>query len=691
MSDTPSGIGPANRPRRAPPPRRRPLWLTTVWIFAAIVVALAVAFLLTPHGQSGAGRSGASSSRGAAAGGRGGRSGASAGAAGARTPTVVGIATAALGDIPIQLSELGTVTPQAAVTVQSQINGPLMAVYFTEGQAVRKGQLLALVDPRPYEINLQQAQGQLLRDQASLDEARLDVARYKTLVAQDSVARQTYDQAVTTLKQDQGVVKVDQAAIASARLNISYCHVKAPVAGRVGLRQVDPGNLITTNEPNGLVVINQLDPATVIFTLPEDAIPQVAQRMAAAGGLPATAYDRTGATALAQGELYTLDNLIDTSTGTVKARARFANPSGVLFANQFVNVTVLVDTLTGVVTVPAVAVRHGPQGDFVYVVQPDSTVKVTPVKVGPAQGETTSIQSGLNVGDVVVTEGGDRLSDGAHVIQPQDAARFAQMQARQRKPAGGLLGWIEGLFGVKQPPAQGANSGQAADNTGGAPSGAGGQGAARRAALLASLNLSADQQAKASQIFADARTKAQAAGDDAQARRQIMQDANNQLEAILTPEQKAKFEAARAQARPGATGSSAAPTSGAAPAAPASVSSAPHASRRGGPPPASGQPPAPVTASASATPPAGPGGQGGPGAGRGRFIEALGLSAAQKAQADQIFAAARAQAQGSTDPNARRAAMQQAFEKLNAILTPDQKAKLAALRAQGRSSGNGGG
>jgi multidrug efflux system membrane fusion protein len=695
LSDTPSGIGPANRPRRAPPPRRRPFWLTTVWIFVAILVALAIAFLLTPHGQTGAGRSGASSGRGAASGGRGGRSGGAGapGASGARAPTVVGIATAALGNIPIQLSELGTVTPQAAVTVQSQINGPLLAVYFKEGQTVRQGQLLALVDPRPYEITLQQAQGQLMRDQASLDEARLDVARYKTLVAQDSVARQIYDQAVTTFKQDEGVVKVDQAAIGSARLNITYCHVKAPVAGRVGLRQVDPGNLVTTNEPNGLVVINQLDPATVIFTLPEDAIPQVAQRMAVVGGLPATAYDRTGATALAQGELYTLDNQIDTTTGTVKARARFANPSGALFANQFVNVTVLVDTLTNVVTVPAVAIRHGPQGDFVYVVQPDSTVKVTPVKVGPAQGETTAIQSGLNVGDVVVTEGGDRLSDGAHVVQPQDAARFAQMQARQGKPAGGLLGWIEGLFGVKPPPAQGAGFGQSADNSGGAPAGAGGQGAARRAAMLAALNLTADQQAKASQIFADARTKAQAAGDDAQARRQIMQDANNQLEAILTPDQKAKFEAERAQARPGASGSSS-PASAAPPAAPASASSsAPHAGRRGGPPPSSGQPTAPTPAAASATPAAGPGGQsglGGPG-GRGRFIEALGLSAAQKAEADQIFAAARAQAQGSTDPNARRAAMQQAFEKLNAILTPDQKAKLAALRAQGRSSGNGGG
>ena len=663
MSDTPSGFGPAN-PRRAPPPRQRPLWRTTVWIFAAVLVAIVVAFLLTPHGQGGgnraAGAGGAAAAGGRGRGGAGGAGGAG-GGAGGRAPTVVGIATAALGDIPIQLSELGTVTPQATVTVQSQINGTLIAVYFKEGQAVRKGQLLALVDPRPYEVSLQQAQGQLMRDQASLDEAKLDAARYKTLVAQDSIARQTYDQQVATVKQDEGVVRIDQAAIASAKLNIAYCHVVAPVSGRVGLREVDPGNLVTTNEPNGLVLINELDPATVIFTMPEDSIPQVAQRMAAVSGLPATAYDRTGATVLAQGELYTLDNQIDTTTGTVKARARFANPNGVLFPNQFVNVTVLVDTLTNVVTVPAVAIRHGPQGDFVYVIQPDSTVKVTPVKVGPAQGETASIQSGLSVGDVVVTEGGDRLSDGARVIQPQDAARFAQMTARQRKPAGGILGWIEGLFGVKPPPAPGAGSGQAAYSTGGAQSGAGGQGAARRAALLASLNLTADQQAKASQIFADARTKAEAAGDDFQARRQIMQDANNQLEAILTPEQKAKFDAARAQTRQGGTGSSA-PSSGQSPAAPppaAAASSARHAGRGGEQTASSGQPPPPAGA------PGAPGqnGPGGPG-GRGHFVEALGLDAAQKAQADQIFAAARAQAQASSDPDARRAAMRQAFEKL---------------------------
>jgi len=683
LSDTPSGLGPANPSRRAPPPRQRPLWRTTAWIFLAIVVAIAVAFLLTPHGQGQKGR-GAGGRGGAAAAGRGGQGGA--GGAGGRAPTVVGVATAQIGDIPIQLNELGTVAPQAAVTVQSQISGTLLDVYFKEGQTVRQGQVLALIDPRPYQIALQQAEGQLARDQAALAEARLDEARYRTLVAQDSIARQTYDQQVATVKQDEGVVRVDQAAVTSARLNINYCHIKAPVAGRVGLRQIDPGNLVTTNEPNGLVVVNQIDPATVIFTLPEDEIPQVAQRMAAVGELPATATDRTGATALAQGVLYTLDNVIDTATGTVKARARFANPSGTLFANQFVNVTVLVDTLRNVVTVPAVAIRHGPQGDFVYVIQPDSTVKVTAVKVGPAQGETASIQSGLSAGDEVVTEGGDRLSDGARVIQPKDAARFAQMQARQR-PAGGIVGWIEGLFGMNKQPAGGPGYGGAASGASG--SGYGG----RRAAMLASLNLTPDQQAKATQIFADARQKAQAAGDDSDARRQIMQDANNQLEAILTPEQKAKFEAARSQMRNGGQGAPAGAASGQPPPAGASAAQASSSAtsngghRHGQASAASGQPPAAPSASANAGgPPGGPGGHG-----PGRFIGQLGLSPSQQAQAQQIFSQARSQAQASSDPDARRAAMRQAIDKLNAILTPEQKAKLAALRAQGRGGGNGGG
>ncbi|HEY3948795.1 MdtA/MuxA family multidrug efflux RND transporter periplasmic adaptor subunit, partial [Phenylobacterium sp.] len=545
MSESQSGQTPAGQPYRAPPPGRRPAWRTVLWIALAIAVAGVIAYLLTPHGQPAGGPAGAAGARGAAgrAGGRGG-AGRAGGAGGAtrRPPTVVGVATAALGDIPIQVTALGTVTPQANVTVQSQISGTLTNVYFQEGQSVRKGQLLALVDVRPYQVALMQAQGQLQRDQAALDEARLDLVRYRTLLSQDSIARQQVDIQAATVKQDEGVVKTDQAQVASARLNIAYCHIVAPVPGRVGLRQVDPGNFISSNLANGVVVINEVDPITVIFTLPEDSIPQVALRMASQHGLPATAFDRTGTTTLAQGQLYTLDNEIDTTTGTVKARARFSNPSGTLFPNQFVNVTVLVDTLKNAVTVPAVAIRHGPQGDFVYVIQDDSTVKVTPVKVGPAQGETASIASGLAVGDQVVTDGGDRLSDGSRVVLPQDAARMAA--AFNKKPkATGILGWIEGLFGHKDQTAANAYSGQGSQSSGA------GRGAGRMQALLATLNLTADQQAKVKAIFADARTKAAAAGDDPDARRTIMQTANSQVEALLTPDQKARFEAARAQAR----------------------------------------------------------------------------------------------------------------------------------------------
>jgi multidrug efflux system membrane fusion protein len=668
LSESQSGQTPAGQPYRAPPPRKRPAWRTVLWIAVAIVVAGIIAWLLTPHGQPAA-PGGAAGARGAGrTGGRGGAGGP--GGSTRRPPTVVGVATAALGDIPIQVTALGTVTPQANVTVQAQISGTLTNVYFQEGQSVRKGQLLAEVDERPYQVALMQAQGQLQRDQASLDEARLDLARYRTLLSQDSIARQQVDIQANTVKSDEGVVKTDQAQVASARLNIAYCHIVAPVPGRVGLRQVDPGNFITSSLANGVVVINEVDPITVVFTLPEDSIPQVSVRMASQHGLPATASDRTGTTVLAQGQLYTLDNQIDTTTGTVKARARFSNPNGTLFPNQFVNVTVLVDTLKNVVTVPAVAIRHGPQGDFVYVIQDDSTVTVTPVKVGPAQGETASIASGLAVGDQVVTDGGDRLSDGSRVVLPQDAARMAA--AFNKKPkATGILGWIEGLFGHKDQTPAGADSG--AGNRG---SGAGRGGAARMQAMLAGLNLTADQQAKVKAIFADARTKAKAAGDDADARRSVMQNANSQVEALLTPDQKAKFDAARAQARASGASQSAAPApapaappaaaQSAAPAAVPPVSGAPHA-RHAQAQAASGQPPA-----ANA---------GGPGGGHGHFMDALGLSPAQKAQADAIMAEARA----SSDPDARRAAMQ----KIQAILTPEQKAKLAAMRAA-RGAGPGG-
>lgn len=670
MNEPRPGDEPISSPlSRAPAPRRRPAWRTVLWILVAIAVAIGLAVLLTPHqGAGGRGR-----------GGMGGMGG------GRRPPTVVGVASAVLGDIPIDLDELGTVTPQASVTVHTRIAGTLMGVYFTEGQTVRAGQLLALVDPRPYQVALQQAQGQLLHDQAALDQARLDLARYRTLAAQDSVARQTLDTQAALVKQDEGTVKTDEASVANAKLNLVYCHITAPVSGRVGLRQVDPGNYVQTSDANGVVVINQVDPITVIFSVPEDNIPEINARMTVAKTLPVTAYDRTGGAALAQGELFTLDNQVDTSTGTVKARARFANPVGALFPNQFVNVTLHVDTLRNAVTVPAVAVRHGPQGDFVYVVQPDSTVKVVQVKVGPAQGETASIASGLSVGDQVVTDGGDRLSDGARVVLPQDAARYAAAFSRRPKPAG-FLGWLQGLFGHK--PAPGA--GEAAGG-GGTGAGAGARGG-RLQAMIGQLGLTADQQAKARRIFAAAREKAEAS-DDPDARRAAMREAQTQLEAILTPEQKARYEQLRAQraAAGGAASGEAAPAPAPAvqpPAAqaPAAAASGAASSARRQRQAASAQAPAtPAPAPTAGGPPPGPGGR------LAMLSSQLGLDPAQQAKAQAIFAAARQKAEASDDPDARHAAMREAMGQLDAILRPDQKAKLEAIRAARAAGGPGGG
>ena len=685
MTDEPrTGDAPLASPiLRAPPPRpKRPLWRTLLWVAVVVVIAIAVAWALTPHtpaaGAGGAGAGGGRHGGGASGGRGGGRSG--------RPPTVVGVATAALGDIPIQINALGAVTPQASVTVHTRIAGTLMAVYFTEGQSVRQGQQLALVDPRPYQVALEQAQGQLLHDQALLDNARIDLNRYKTLAAQDSIARQQVDTQAALVKQDQGTVLADKASVDNAKLNLVYCHITAPVSGRVGLRQVDPGNFVQTGDTNGVVIINQVDPITVVFTVPEDDIPQINAHMSPGHGLPVTAFDRTGATTLGQGELMTLDNQIDPTTGTVKAKARFANPRGMLFPSQFVNVTMLVDTLKNAVTIPAVAVRHGPQGDFVYVVQEGSTVKMTAVKVGPAQGETTSIASGLAVGDRVVTDGGDRLSDGSTVVLPEDAAKKLGAQ-RQQKPAG-FFGWLQGLFGKKPAADQAAAGGGSGGYGGGSDSGSGaggGRGAGRMQAMLAGLGLTPDQDAKVKQIMADARSKAQGS-DDPDARRTAMQDARTQIEAILTPDQKAKFEQERSGQALGGGGSSAPQQVPAPP--PPTTSSAPVVSSIG---PAKSKP-TPATPPAASAAPAGGGDHGGGGGDRlARLTEQLGLDAGQQAKAKAIFDAARAKAEGSSDPDARHTAMREAMGQLEAILRPDQKAKLEAARAARESGGGSGG
>jgi multidrug efflux system membrane fusion protein len=330
-------------------------------------------------------------------------------------PAPVAVATVQKGDMPVALTGLGTVTPLATVTVKTQINGYLTEVAFQEGQMVKKGDFLAQIDPRPYQVALEQAEGQLGKDQALLRNAQLDLQRYNTLVAQNSIARQTRDTQVSLVAQDQAAIKTDQAQVDAQKLNLVYTHIVSPVTGRVGLRQVDAGNYVQTSDPNGIVVVTQLQPISVIFTLPEDNLPAVMKQMHAGTSLSVTAYERTGATALGKGRLGTVDNQIDTATGTVKLRAIFDNEQEILFPNQFVNIQLLVDTLHDTDIVPRAAIQHGAPGAFVYVVKPDQTAAVQKVKVGPADDQNIAVLDGLQPGETVVVDGSDRLREGAKV------------------------------------------------------------------------------------------------------------------------------------------------------------------------------------------------------------------------------------------------------------------------------------
>ncbi|MBS0408422.1 MAG: MdtA/MuxA family multidrug efflux RND transporter periplasmic adaptor subunit [Proteobacteria bacterium] len=412
--------------RPAPPPHRRAPWRTIVGIVVVILIAVALAFGLSKCAGGGQGGPGG---RGGPGGGRG------------RPTITVGVAKATLGDIPITLNALGTVTPAATVNVTSRVAGMLVQVNFKEGQMVRKGQQLALVDPRPFQVAVDQARGQLLRDQALLANAEVDLKRYQTLKAQDSIAGQQLDTQASLVKQYQAAVIGDRGAVGAAQLNLSFARITAPVAGRVGLRQVDAGNQIAANGTTPITVVAQVDPIDVVFSIPEDQIPAIVASAGPSGaGLTVTTYDRTGGTVLAQGTLSTIDNVVDVNTGTVKAKARFANANGALFPNQFVNVTLLISTLRNQVVVPATAVRHGSQGDFVWVLT-DHTVHQRPVKIGPGTGESFSIASGLNAGETVITDGGDRLRDGGQVTLPGEAPRLGGGQGgfggRHRRGQGG--------------------------------------------------------------------------------------------------------------------------------------------------------------------------------------------------------------------------------------------------------------
>jgi membrane fusion protein, multidrug efflux system len=388
-------IQPPYRPAR---PRRT--WRTLVGIVLVVAAAAAVGILLA--------RCAAGSGQGGAAGARG------------RLSITVGVATATLGDVPITVTALGTVTPEATVSVIPRVTGQLNLVRFTEGQMVQRGALLAVIDPAPYQAALDQAKGTLAHDEATLFGAQVDLKRYQTLVAQNSIARQTEEDQEATVKTDEGQVLADKAAVNTAQINLTWTQITSPVTGRVGLRQIDAGNQIVANSTTPIAVVTQIDPIDVIFAVSEDAIPSIVRHAGYGAGLPVSAFDRTGGAALANGALGTIDNVVDTTTGTVKGRARFANPTGALFPNQFVNVSVLVDTLKNQVIVPTTAIRHGPSGDFVWVLQSDKTVSERLVKTGPGTGETTSVVSGLKVGETVITDGGDRLREGAPVTLPRN-------------------------------------------------------------------------------------------------------------------------------------------------------------------------------------------------------------------------------------------------------------------------------
>ena len=330
-------------------------------------------------------------------------------------PPQVGVVPVARGDMPVALNQLGTVTPLTTVTVKTQLSGYLMQVAFREGQMANEGDFLAQIDPRPYEVALEQARAQLAKDQALLRNAVLDLQRYNTLVAENSIARQTRDTQEALVGQYQATVKADQAQVDAQKLNLTYCRIISPVTGRVGLRQVDPGNYVQVSDPNGIVVITQVKPISVIFTTPEDNLPQVMRRLRGGATLDVIAYDRSGANELARGTLDTVDNQIDTTTGTVKLRAIFDNKEETLFPNQFVNIKLIVNTIREADILPNSAIQRGASGTFVYVVKPDRTVAVQKVTLGPTDGQRVAIMSGLQLGDSVVVDGTDRLRDGAKV------------------------------------------------------------------------------------------------------------------------------------------------------------------------------------------------------------------------------------------------------------------------------------
>jgi multidrug efflux system membrane fusion protein len=375
----------------------------------------------------------------------------------------VGAATIGTGNVRVIVNALGTVTPLATVTVQTQISGQLTDVAFIEGKLVHKGDFLAQIDDRPYVILKSQYEGQLAHDQGLLAQAQRDLKRYQTLLAQNSIAAQQAEDQEYIVQQYEGTVKLDQAQVDTQSLNIAYCHILSPITGRIGLRLVDPGNYVQTSSASSIAVVTQLTPITVIFSVPEDDLPDIMPQLQAGTGLQVTAFDRANVKQLATGKVAAVDSQIDTTTGTVKIRAEFENTDGALFPNQFVNAQLLVKTLTDTVTVPTAAIQrgspNGQPGSYVYLVKDDNTVAVQPITTGPTDGTMTAVAAGLSAGQRVVVDGADRLRDGLHVnVTTLDGKSTAGTAAPAGRRGGG--GGAGGTGGGQNRSQSGRNTSQ---------------------------------------------------------------------------------------------------------------------------------------------------------------------------------------------------------------------------------------